>query len=237
MTLDAPRVAPVRRPVVRRPGLALASVALIAVSIAVFSTLLARASGPGRSVLGVGHLVPVGAVIEASDLTAVRVKADAGVAGVPVEAEGRFVGRRAAIPLLPGSLLVPQDAMSSAVPADGVALVGVGLRPDQLPASGVVVGDRVDAVLTGGTVSAQAASASPSGGATPSSLSGGPGSVLASEAVVVDVAPGAGGPAGASAGGSAVSVVTLEVARSEAPILAAASTAGEVALVVVGPQP
>jgi len=247
MNSGTSRMTPVRRPVIRRPGMALASVGLVALSMAVFCTMYARAGGRETVVIGIRHLVSMGQTIDSSDLTQIGVKvgdARGSMDLVPASAEPDIVGRRAAIPLLPGTLLARHAVTAAAVPADGVALVGVGLRPDQLPASGVSIGDRVDAVLTGGTGGALALGSASPQGSTSSAFNGNPGSVLAHGVVVVDVAGGPGAAAGAQNGAgsgttssqSPVEVVTLEVARADAPLLAAASTAGEAALVVVGPQ-
>ena len=229
MTFVASRVQPLKRPILRRPGMTLASIGLVALSVAVFSTVYARA-GQQAVVLGIGRPVPMGQPISAADLTEFRIGPSRGLESIPAGRIESVVGRRAVVPLLSGTLLTEQEVGSAAVPVPGSALVGIGLRPNQLPASGVAVGDYVDAVLTGGVGNALAPRAE--GTADSSSVQSGPGSLLASGVAVVDVTDST--PASSS---SPVTVVTLEVPRVVAPLLAAASTAGEVALVVVGPEP
>jgi hypothetical protein len=55
----------------------------------------------------------------------------------------RVVGRVAAVELRPGALLTAGEVTDQAVPAAGQQVVGVAVRPGQLPARGVRPGDAV----------------------------------------------------------------------------------------------
>ena len=238
MTDMAPgaRLAP-RPPRVRRLTLSLASVALVALSVAVFCSIYA-AAGHMRAVLAAVHPVDIGQTITPGDLAEVDVASAGGMGSIAVGQAPAVVGRQAAVSLVPGSLLVPGDVVTSFAPAPGQSLVGVALHPSQMPASGIVAGDRVDVVLTGQPGSAGPvftsgpdSLASPAGAGSGVTASSGanPGTLLATAVPVV----GQSTPTSADAG---TTVVTLEVPRAVAPFLAAASTAGEVALVEVAPR-
>ena len=210
----------------RRPLFAVSSAMLVAVSVAVFTSLYLRA-GHEVSVLAVSEHVEQGQALTGSDLSVERISLSPGVSAIPAASVGSIVGRRAAVTLEPGSLLVPGDlSRSSSVPA-GYAVVGVALKSGQLPAAGVTAGETVDIVMTGtpgSPYSGSATGASSQQGSTPAS---GPGTILAPAALVSDVAfP-------SSSSGSDAVVVSVVVPRALAPIIASASAAGEAALVVV----
>lgn len=209
----------------RRPVLALLSALLVVLSITVFTSLYLRA-GNQVSVLAVAQPVAQGDVLTAADLTVVRISLSSGVSAIDADMAGSVVGRRVAMPLVPGALLVATDISSASSPPSGYAIVGVALKPGQLPASGVFAGETVDVVMTGVPGAPYTASDSQSQDQSQASVSG-PGTILAPGALVTDVAP-----PSASAGSDNV-VVSLEVSRALAPVIASSSAAGQAALVVV----
>jgi len=215
------RLEPVSR---RRPALALGSLALVVVSVAVFVALYAQAGGQ-RSVLAVARPVSQGAVVEERDLMVVRITATAGVATVPGSALTFVVGRRAAEVLEPGSLLSWSEVVDHSEPPGGDSIVGVAVKDGQLPASGVAPGETVDVVLTGAPGS-PVSEASQAG--DPDAGAGQPGSVLAPGSTVLDASPSA-------ASGAGTIDVSLLVSSTVAPLVATASAAGQVALVIVDP--
>ena len=218
---DAPvtelRLQPPRR--VRRPKLAVASVLLVALCGAVFTSLYLRA-GHEVPVLAVVRPLARGQRIAAGDLTVVRVAAPSGLRLVPQADESAMAGQRAAVALEPGSLLTPLDVTSASPLAPGMAMVGVSLKPGQLPGQGVAPGARVEVIDT---------SAAGAGGTT-SGSSAAP-TVLTGAVRVVGVQQ---PPAGS---GSDAVVVSLDVPAVLAPAVVAASAAGQAALVVVAPVP
>lgn len=203
---------PARR--VRRPKLALACIVLIAGSSALFTTLYSRA-GHRVPVLAVVHRVAQGQRLSERDLGVVQVSQSGGLQVVPSADEAAVTGATAAAALEPGTLLSPVDLSRRPVLAAGMAIVGLALKAGQFPGQGVVAGARVEVIATPGVPSSGSAATSPL--------------VLTGAAQVVGVQQ----PAAAS--GSGGLMVSLEVPRVLAPALAAASAAGQAAVVVVAP--
>ena len=213
----------------RRPLLAVASVVLVVACVAVFASLYVRA-GHQVSVLAMARPVEQGQSLVASDLEIVRISLSPGVLAVPAGSADTVLGRRVAVPLEPGTLLVPADLSGGPSVPPGDAIVGVALKPSQLPAAGVASGDDVDVVMTGVPGSPYGASGLASGPSISGAVSG-PGTILAPGAQVSEVSL----PSPSS--GSDVVVVSLIVPRALAPIIASASAAGQAALVVVTSGP
>ncbi|WP_312709401.1 SAF domain-containing protein [Aciditerrimonas ferrireducens] len=216
----------------RRPLLAaLAALVVIGSTVAVVAAFL-RAQGTERVVV-VRQTVAVGQVLEARDLAAVGVRVPRSLPTVPARAVGEVLGRRAAVTLVPGTVLSPADLGPVAGLPAGRSLVGVALTAAEAPANGVVRGEKVAVVMAGvpgSTSSAPSVPPVPAGGG--SSAAGGvvavPGAVLCQGATVVAVS----GPTSTSAGSA--SVATLEVPASVAPVLATLSAEGALAVVVEG---
>jgi hypothetical protein len=191
----------------RRPGYALLAVVLIAGLAAVGAYLYTQA-GAKVPVVMVVNDVPAGHPISRSDLTTVPVAGGVtAIAGANLES---VVGKTAAVRLLPDMLL--QRSMvtdSSALPA-GRSLVGVVVRPGQIPADGLAAGDRVDVVLL-----------PPKDGP----VQGGAATVLVARALVFSSRPDP-----SSQGGTLLSLIVPDSAGTG---VAAASSAGRVALVKV----
>ena len=108
--------------------------------------------------------------------------------------------------------------------------MGVATKPGQLPAGGVASGDRVDVILTGsaGTLAGGASDASTATSAPASPGDIEVGGVLAANATVIGVAA-------ATDSTDNSNVVSVLIPSSLAPLVASASAAGQVALVVVEP--
>lgn len=135
-----------RRPAVRNRGRIVAGVLLLAAS-ALAAVLVYGNLGQRRSVLVVARTVQAGAVIERSDLKTARVATDAGVETIDANSSARVIGRRAAVSLVPGSLLVSGAiAEGPSVPA-GSAVTGAVLKAGQYPI-GLRPGEAVLVVLT-----------------------------------------------------------------------------------------
>ena len=110
----------------------------------VFATMNAG-SDHRRMVLVVRRPVPVGNPVTAADLTAVKLVPAKGVAFMAAAEEARVVGRPAAVPLVPGGLLVAGQLGSPVGLADGQAAVGLLLEPGRFP-PGLHGGDHVAVV-------------------------------------------------------------------------------------------
>lgn len=202
----------------RRPALAALAVLLVVVGALGATSAVSRA-GHRLPILVLARDVPEGATVTASDLTTVDVAAS-GLASLPASAAGSVVGQRAALPLLAGTVLTRSALTVGPALLPGQEVVGLALRPGQLPAEGLSVGDQVSVILT--TAPGQSAPSATTAGGT-----GAPGSVLVPDAVVYATAV-----PGAAAGSGASVVMSLVVPATLAGPLAAAAVAGEVALVL-----
>ena len=166
--------------------------------------------GTREEVLVVAQPVAAGQVLTAADLRAVKVSTGSGLAVVAVGAEGSVVGRRAAVALLPGSLLSAAEVGSAPPVGAGSDVVALGLKPGAYP-PGLAPGDRVEVVPVPS-----------SGSATGSVTAGSPvdATVLAVE--------------GAPVGSGAPTVVSLAVAARDAGEVAALAAAGQASVVEIG---
>lgn len=141
----APRApAPRRR---RRPALLGLGVAMVAVG-ALLAVWLAASTGSKVPVLAVARTVSVGEVITDADLTVARVAADPALRPIPAEQRAGIVGRYAATDLVAGALLTRDQVTDAVAPAAGLALVGVGVMPTQMPDQSLRPGDRLLIVST-----------------------------------------------------------------------------------------
>jgi hypothetical protein len=199
----------------RRPGLAAVGVIVVLGMGAVFGWMYTSA-GEKAPVVVMAREVPVGQVIERSDLSTVDVAGSVtAIAGVNLST---VVGQQAAVGLLPGTLL--QRSMLTGgepIPA-GQVQVGVALKPGQLPADGVGAGDRVMVLRLG-----QAGAAA--GQITVDSVAAAGPVVLADAATVFAVRADP-----TQTGGT---LVTLLVATAQGPVIAEASSTGSAAVIKV----
>ncbi|MHB8448964.1 MAG: SAF domain-containing protein [Mycobacteriales bacterium] len=196
----------------RRPALVALGLALAAAGGVLTAALVANAGGR-VAVLAVARDVPIGTVITRADLTIARVSPDASLTPVLARDEAGVVGQLAAVELRPGSFLVGGDVTSTTLPAVGQELIGVAVKPGQLPARPLTAGARVLVVGTPGDFSG-----SGSAGEVTS-----PGGLPTIAATVVDVGP----PAS-----DGTVVVDLSVASAQGPELAAMASTGHIALLV-----
>lgn len=105
-------------------------------------------AGDRVPVLAVAQPIAEGAVIEATDLTRVQVAPDPLLSPMPADQLDTVVGQRAAVALVPGTLLVAEQLTTEAVPGVGEALVGISLTRAQMPAEPLVPGAEVLMVTT-----------------------------------------------------------------------------------------
>lgn len=199
----------------RRPGLAAVGVIVVLGMGAVFGWMYTTA-GEKTPVVVMAHEVPVGQVIERSDLSTVDIAGSVtAIAGANLSTA---VGQRAAVGLMPGTLLQRSMLTDGEPIAAGQVQVGVALKPGQLPADGVMAGDKV---MVLGLGQAAAPGQDP---AESSSAAAGP-AVLAGTATVFAVREDP-----TQTGGT---LVTLLVATAQGPVIAEASSTGNTALIKV----
>ena len=167
--------------------------------------------GDRQAVLAMARTVEVGKPVESRDLRVVHVSSDPGLRSVPAAERTRVIGRPAAVRLVSGSLLSPDEVGGGAGLPEGMALVGAVLKAGQFPL-GLAPGDRVALV---------AAPASASGLVVTFESQGEPPTATV---VAVDSAIDATGN----------TAVSLQVPMKAAAAVAGAGSAGRLNLVVVG---
>ncbi|MBS2547713.1 hypothetical protein KGQ19_12630 [Catenulispora sp. NL8] len=133
----APRAVPPRR---RRPGIIALSVALILAG-ALGGVQLYNSVGHTYEVLAVAKAVPVGGMISADDLTTVRISLDPGIK--PVSDAGLVVGKRAAVGLVPGTLITRGEVTDAQLIGAGQVQVGIATTVNQRPATPLNPGQKV----------------------------------------------------------------------------------------------
>jgi hypothetical protein len=116
---------------------------LLVVLGAVVAYLLVDMVGVTRPYLALARDVPYGATIGAEDLTVVQVNPSAGLRLVPAGQRDQVVGRQAATQLFAGSPLTAGQVTDRGVPAPGQQVVGVELKPGQVPARALRAGEPV----------------------------------------------------------------------------------------------
>jgi hypothetical protein len=204
------------------------SIVVISASIAIFAETYASTNHE-TAVIVVTETIQQGQVIRGSDLGQASVAVTGGVVPIPVSDASELSGKRAAVTIPAGSLLVTGDVARTRSIAAGDAVVGLALKAGQLPASGVLPGDQVMIVQT-------AASGSPLVSSAPADSSpGDPGSstgVLVPEATVYDVAS---PPADSSSGAS--ELVSVEVSGTLVAAVTTAAATSQVSLALLAPSP
>jgi hypothetical protein len=196
----------------KRPGYVALAIVLI-VGLAALGAYFYSKAGQKTPVVVVVKDVPAGHVISREDLSTVNVAG--GVTALAGSHIDSVVGEVATVELLPNTLL--QRSMvtdASPLPASS-AMVGVELKPGQLPATGLSAGAQVQVLqLPNKTATAPAASGPQNA------------TVLAGSATVYTTTPDP-----SQTGGT---LATLIVPKADAAAIAAASSAGLVALIQVG---
>jgi hypothetical protein len=141
----------------RRPAMVALAVALAGTGVLV-SVAVYQHSDHLVPVVMVTSGVPAYGVISAGDVGIADVTVPAGVHVIPGSQLSQVTGELAAVPLRPGTLLAPTDLTAAAPPGPGQVLVPVPVKPESLPASGLVPGDHVLIVATPGDQGQQTSS-------------------------------------------------------------------------------
>uniref|UniRef100_A0AAU1ICV4 SAF domain-containing protein n=1 Tax=Streptomyces sp. NBC_00180 TaxID=2903632 RepID=A0AAU1ICV4_9ACTN len=198
----------------RRPGVIALSLALIAAGGVGVAVLLLQV-GHRTEVVTVVRDVQVGQVLTEQDLGAASVALDPALKAVEAGDRDSVVGKRAAVELKSGSLLTQSQVTKDSLVKTGEQLVPIGLKPEQVPATALVPGQKVQLVR----VPAQgASSADTETDKSPKTIAGRV--VKASKA-----APGTG-----------VVVVDVATSASDGPAAAAWVSAGTLRLVLDAPD-
>ncbi|WP_307680674.1 SAF domain-containing protein [Streptomyces sp. V4I2] len=129
----------------RRPGVIALSLALIAAGGAGVAVLLLQV-GNRTEVVTVIRDVQVGQVLTEQDLGTASMALDPAVKAVHSDDLDSVVGKRAAVELKPGSLLAPSQVTKDSLVKAGEQLVPIGLKPEQVPATALVPGQKVQLV-------------------------------------------------------------------------------------------
>jgi hypothetical protein len=142
--VEPPRVVRQRR---MRPGLLGLAVLLIALGGlgAAFAVTSVRATG---TYLAVARPVSVGTALTADDLRSVQVAGGVGLSPVPASKVNDVVGKRAAVTLVPGTLITMDQLTTKPLLGPGQQQVAIGLKPNQVPAKELRPGDKVLLVST-----------------------------------------------------------------------------------------
>ncbi|MFF9410399.1 SAF domain-containing protein [Streptomyces anandii] len=182
--VSPPRVSARRR----RPGVIALSLALIAAGGAGVAVLLLQV-GHRTEVVTVVRDVQVGQVLTEEDLGKASLALDPAIKAVRADDLKSVVGKRAAVELMPGSLLAPAQVTKDSLVKAGEQLVPIGLEPKQIPATALVPGQKVELVhvpAQGTTDTGKTADAAPQtiGGRVVKASGAAPGTGI----VVVDVA-------------------------------------------------
>jgi hypothetical protein len=128
----------------RRPGLIAVAVLLI-VGFALSGAVLVSRAGQTSEVLVASRAVTAGHVIGAGDVAVVRLSGS--VRAIAAADLRTVVGSTAAVGLVGGQVLNRDMLTTATVPGPGKAMIGLDLKPGQLPSDGIGVGDHVLAVV------------------------------------------------------------------------------------------
>jgi hypothetical protein len=167
--------------------------------------------GSREEVLVVDQPVSAGQVHTAGDLRGARVSTGSGLDVVLADDESSVIGRRAAVPLVAGSLLTGTEVGNTPLVGSGSDVVAVGLKAGAYPPD-LAPGDRVQVVPV------------------TSSSNGGSGTVTSGSpvgAIVLGVEP-------ASADSDSPTVFSLQVSTANAGEVASLAAAGQASLIEVG---
>lgn len=212
---DPVRLRPSSRP---RSGPLVGLGVLVVVGSALAFAVTATHLGSRQAVLALTRAVPAGGVIDQADLAVVHVSADPRLRPLAAAQLSSIVGRTAAVPLAPGSLLVASELGPASALGPDQAGVGVSLKAGQYPPD-LAAGMTVSVVDVGAPTTALPTTPAP------------PGQTVVAAATVTSVST----PADTSS--SDATVVGLVVPAAEADQVAALAGAGRLALVEVSAQP
>ena len=201
----------------RRNGALIAVGVLLMVGCGLIAAVLQMRATSKTAVLAVTHQVPAGQVIRASDLSTVSISGGAGLRAIGAADRASVVGQTASVPLMPGTLITRSQLAKDNAVTQGKVVIGLSLKPGQVPTSTLKEGDEVLVVATG--PAAQLAGDSASGGTDRPS-----GAVLVRRATVFGVDGG-----NRNNDNTSVSILVNE---ADAPAVAGAASVNQITLVL-----
>ncbi len=224
----------------RRTLLASASAAVVLVSVAAFVSLYSTATRQSQVIVATQR-IEKGAVFTAASLGEASVAVSGAAETIPVALSSTLAGKRAAVTIPAGSLLVPADVSGAPQVASGDAVAGIALKDGQYPSTGLRPGDQVMIVQTaspgsplpsvsgGGSGTGTAPAGTAAGGPSGTNAEGsGTTGVLVPQAQVFDVTS-----PSTNSGGTLALLVSVEVPITLAADVSTAAVAGQVSLVLL----
>lgn len=198
-----------RLPTSNRSWGAVTAGVLVIVVAGMLGALAFFQAGQTTSVIAVRDAVAKGETIERDNLISKQV---AGVDGaVAVEDLHTVVGKTVGVGLTAGQIVTTGNVSENSIPGPGQSVVGLAVRPAQMPGEGLVAGDFVRVVVVPAADDTSAEPSDPQ--------------VIAESAQVLAVSR--------SQTGDAVRVVTVIASESQAGGLATASAAGRLAVIKI----
>jgi SAF domain len=188
---------------------------LLIVGGALTAGYVAQRIGATHDFLGVGRPIGKGAEIVAADLITIRVNDAVGLKPIPASAIASVIGKRAAVTLVPGTLLTPEQLTDKPVPAPGNQVLGLALSEDRMPAGRLTIGAPVLLVVT-----PKKNAAPTEGGAAPDLVP--PRTIVGT---VIDVK---------SSTKQGDTIVNVEVSNADAPTVAAMHADDRIVLTLAG---
>jgi hypothetical protein len=193
---------------------------LLMVGCGLIAAVLQMRATSKTSVLAVAHQVPAGQLVKSSDLSTVTISGGTGLRAIAAADSAVVVGKTAAVTLMPGTLVTRSELAGASSVTRGKVVIGLSLKPGQVPTSNLRAGDQVLVVATG----AAAQLADPSSASSGSNSNSPQGAVLVRRATVFSVD-------GSSRNNDNTSVSIL-VDEADAPAIAGAGAANLVTLVL-----
>jgi len=208
------RIAPTKP---RRNSALIAVGVLLMVGCGLIAAALQMKATSKTAVLAVSRQVPAGQPIDAADLSTVTISGGEGLRAIAASNRNTVIGRTAAVTLMPGTLVTRSQIAGTTSVTRGKVVVGLSLKPGQVPTSNLKPGDEVLVVGTGAAAQVVDGSTAIAGGDPR-------GAVLVQRAMVYGVDGGSHNSDNTS--------VSILVDEADAAVVAGAGSAGQVTLVL-----
>lgn len=151
----APSVRQRRRPALAALGLALAAV------FALTGAWLFSQGGQTQPVVAVKAAITAGQQITAAQLGTVDLPPNTGLTTIDGTEMSTLVGKYATTNLPAGTIITATQVTTTLTPPAGKSIVGIALKPSQMPSRGFTGGDRIQLVVTTGAGSAGTSAVAP----------------------------------------------------------------------------